>query len=74
MSASDYYRPSSSQIHHHYRCQKCRLDVTIESHYAAPLSCHCGGSYSLIGESYPADPNEWDEQRDPDGEWRPRRW
>ena len=70
----DDYRPSEAQVRHHYQCGSCHQEIEVESYYAAPTICHCGGEMWFAGESYPADSREWDEQRDPDGEWRPRRW
>jgi hypothetical protein len=69
----DDYRPSPSQIHDHYRCSVCGREIEIES-FSSAGSCECGGQFQKTGESYPGDPGEWDEQRDPDGEWRPRRY
>ena len=69
----DDYRPSENQIRHHYKCQSCGKETEIESFYSADFY-RCGGKMVMTGESYPADPGEWDEQRDPNGEWRPRRY
>ena len=69
----DDYRPSEGQIRHHYKCQSCGRETEVES-FSSVGRCGCGGEMAMIGESYPADSSEWDEQRDPDGEWRPRRW
>ena len=71
-TSSDYYRPSESQIRHHYRCEQCGRETEVESCHTVG-NCHCGGRMQMVGESYPGDPAEWNEQRDPDGEWRPRR-
>lgn len=73
MGASDYYRPAENQIKHHYKCDKCGHETEVESCYASPDRCYCGGYISFVGESYPSNAADWDEQRDPDGEWRPRR-
>ncbi len=69
---SDYYRPAQYQITNIYECQLCGREYQIESTFGAG-ACECGGSLAFCGESYPADSSEWDEQRDPDGEWRTRR-
>ena len=69
----DDYRPSQAQVHDHYRCDSCGKEIEIESFYTVG-PCSCGGFFQKVGESYPANSAEWDEQRDPDGEWRPRRW
>ena len=70
----DDYRPSEAQIHHHYRCDQCGSEVEVQSFYVASSRCGCGGKMIMTGESYPGNRDDWDEQRDPDGEWRPRRW
>jgi DNA-directed RNA polymerase subunit RPC12/RpoP len=73
MARSDYYRPSESQIRHHYKCSTCGAETEIESCYSAD-ACHCGGRMQFSGESYPADSREWNEERDTvDGEWHSRR-
>lgn len=73
----DDYRPSEDQIYHHYRCNKCGRTTEIPSFYSpgdiSDGECSCGGYFDKIGESYPANSDDWAEQRDPDGEWRPRR-
>jgi hypothetical protein len=67
-------RPSSSQIHNHYRCRECGNETEVESFYAAPETCFCGGRYESAGESYPADPSEWSEERDDYySDWHARR-
>lgn len=69
----DNYRPAAHQVTIHYRCSSCGHETQMESCYGVE-NCHCGGQMVECGESYPADPSEWDEQHDPDGEWRERRW
>lgn len=64
MSISDYRRPADYQIRNQYSCRSCGSEVEVESFYAAPISCHCGGSYDFAGESYPANADDWDEERD----------
>ena len=73
MSASDYYRPADYQITIHYRCNSCGAETEQESCYGVG-NCSCGGQFVECGQSYPADSNDWNEQRDPDGEWRERRY
>ena len=73
MSISDYYRPADYQINNIYRCDTCGNEIEQPSCYDVG-NCSCGGSLIQCGESYPADSSEWDEQRDPDGEWRERRY
>lgn len=68
--SSDDYRPAFDQISTVYRCETCGNEIT--SYYTLE-SCPCGGHVDEYGESYPANPDEWEEQRDPDGVWRPRR-
>jgi len=72
MSASDYYRPADYQITIHYECNRCGAETEQESCYGVG-NCSCGGQFVECGQSYPAGANDWDEQRDPDGEWRQRR-
>lgn len=75
MSRSDYYRPAEYQIRDIYRCTSCGAENEYHHDQAVEgTSCHCGGRLTKMGESYPADPDDWDEQRDPDGEWRQRRY
>lgn len=70
----DNIRPSESQIHHHYECRSCGSEVEVESFYAAPIMCHCGGLYNFSGESYPASSSDWAEERDDYySPWRDRR-
>lgn len=73
MARSDYLRPSENQIRHHYKCDSCRRETEYFSDQDMSRSkCACGGNLSFSGESYPADQNEWDEERDHNGEWRRR--
>jgi hypothetical protein len=60
---NDYRRPADYQIKHHYTCVACGEGVETESCYGAPMLCPCGGRYEFSGESYPADSQEWDEER-----------
>ena len=73
MSKSDYYRPADYQVIVHYRCDKCGAETEQPSCYGVG-DCSCGGQFIRNGESYPANSDDWNEQRDPDGEWRERRW
>jgi len=70
---SDYYRPADYQIIIHYKCNSCGAETYQESFLDGVGYCFCGGQFVPGGESYPADSNDWDEQRDKDGEWRKRR-
>lgn len=72
MAKSDYYRPAPYQIQEHYACSSCGHEIQIESTYA-PAGCQCGGVYEYRGESYPASPDDWDEERGEDGDWHRRR-
>lgn len=67
------YRPADYQVTIHYRCNNCGSETQMESCYGVG-DCPCGGQFVEQGESYPADSSEWDEQQDPDGEWRERRY
>lgn len=73
MANQDYYRPSQAQINTIYRCATCGSEMEVCSIYSAD-KCSCGGSLRECGESYPSSSDDWDEQRDPDGEWRERRY
>jgi hypothetical protein len=74
MSRSDYQRPSQQQIDNIYTCPVCQRETTHPSYYAPPTCC--GLPMNYVGESYPSDPEEWNEVRDTqDGEWYERgRW
>lgn len=76
MSKSDYRRPADYQIENHFRCTSCRAETSVSSVYGAPTMCHCGGNYEYVGESYPANADDWDEYRDNvnDEFRRDRRW
>lgn len=67
------YRPADYQITIHYKCQQCGTEAEQESCYDIG-NCSCGGEFMRCGESYPSNSDEWGEQRDPDGEWRERRY
>lgn len=70
---NNYRRPADYQITHFYRCTQCGHEEEVQSFYAGPESCYCGGHMQFAGESYPASSEEWDEERDTqDGEWRRR--
>jgi DNA-directed RNA polymerase subunit RPC12/RpoP len=75
MSRSDYYRPAEWQIRKIYRCTSCRSENEyMADQHVEGGRCPCGGTLTYAGETYPADSNYWEEQRDPDGEWRSRRY
>ena len=71
MGKSDYYRPADYQITTIYRCHSCGKEVEQQSCYGVGR-CDCGGSFAQVGESYPADIQDWDEERGRDGEWHRR--
>lgn len=73
MARSDYRRPSADQIMTIYRCMGCGHET--ETDYGAPRVCpFCGDNYRAIGESWPADPDDWHESRHhPGGPWRDER-
>ena len=73
MGRSDYQRPADYQINTVYRCVGCRHET--ETNYGAPRVCpYCGENYIAVGESYPADPDDWDESRNRvNGPWRNER-
>ena len=64
MSKSDYRRPADYQIYKHYRCRSCGNETETEYFYAPPSSCRCGGRMDFAGESYPANADDWHEERD----------
>ena len=64
MSRSDYRRPADYQVTHHYKCRACGHEEEVASIYAGPASCRCGGQMSFDGESYPANADDWHEERD----------
>ena len=71
----DDYRPAEWQIRQVARCNQCSRESEYDSQQSlSGARCYCGGELIVIGESYPADSRDWEEQRDPDGEWRERRW
>lgn len=72
MSKSDYLRPADYQITNHYTCASCGNRVELESCYS-PSSCRCGGEYQYTGESYPANSDDWDEEKDSNGYWHRRK-
>lgn len=53
-------RPADYQIKKEYKYSRCGNTIEIEVTYLPPEKCHCGGDYEYIGESYPANPNEWE--------------
>lgn len=69
---NDRFRPADYQVNVIYRCDSCGQEIEQVSIYGV-INCHCGGRLVQVGESYPSDPYEWDEERDPDGQWH-RRW
>ena len=70
---NDYYRPADYQVTVHYECGRCGAETEMISVYGVG-NCSCGGQFVQVGESYPGDVSEWDEERDRvDGEWRQRR-
>lgn len=73
MSKSDYLRPSANQINTIYRCASCGSEHEIEVWNGSVPVC-CGANMQVSGESYPANSDDWEEERDTqDGEWRQRR-
>ena len=63
MSISDYRRPATYQITHHYQCDVCSREIEVPSDQSVHR-CYCGGHMELSGESYPASAEDWDEERD----------
>lgn len=75
MSRADYERPARYQINTVARCETCRQEREYSSDQSlSGARCFCGGSLTVVGESYPASADDWDEERDTqDGEWRRKR-
>jgi hypothetical protein len=74
VSRSDYRRPADYQVRQIAKCSACgREGEYMNDQQVDGTRCRCGGSLQVIGESYPADSEEWDEERDTqDGQWRRR--
>lgn len=64
MARSDYRRPADYQVTHHYQCTACGTETAAESFYEGPAACYCGGRMEFAGESYPANADDWQEERD----------
>lgn len=70
---NDYRRPSQDQVFTVYQCQSCQSEEKVESWNAHHPSC-CGIRMSNVGEEYPADSGEWNEERENvNDEFRDRR-
>lgn len=68
---NDYRRPADYQVRNVYRCETCKKEVEVESCYAGPTNCICGGFYEHAGETYPANSEDWHEERDNvNDDWR----
>jgi tRNA G26 N,N-dimethylase Trm1 len=64
MSRSDYERPAWYQIEKLYKCRRCGLEQKVPQGDSAQFPCpYCRGFVERIGESYPGDSNDWDEER-----------
>lgn len=74
MSRADYRRPAPYQIRQVARCGTCGREAEYEAEQTVNGEpCGCGGRLTVVGESYPASSDDWDEERDRvDGEWRQR--
>ena len=75
MSRADYYRPADYQIRQIAKCNSCGNESEYMNDQVVDGGrCPCGGRLSIIGESYPASSDDWDEERDSCGDaWRQRR-
>lgn len=69
---SDRYRPADYQVNKIYQCDRCGGEIEQVSIYGVG-PCDCGGRLIECGESYPADSQDWDEERRDGGEWERRR-
>ena len=74
MSRADYRRPADYQIRQVAKCAACGSENEyMNDQQVDGGRCPCGGTLRVIGESYPASSNDWDEERDSqDGEWHRR--
>lgn len=74
MSRSDYRRPADYQIRQVARCELCSSEGEYSNDQQIDGGkCQCGGTLHVVGESYPSNSDDWDEERDTqDGEWRRR--
>ena len=62
---SDYRRPADYQVKDIYECQSCRREYELESFYDhSSQRCQCGGTLVKSGETYPANSEDWHEERD----------
>lgn len=75
MSKSDYYRPAEYQIRQIAKCDTCRRETEyMNDQQVDGGRCVCGGTLRVIGESYPASSDDWDEERDDtNSDWHRRR-
>ncbi len=64
MAKSDYRRPADYQINNVFKCSSCGHESEHSSVNVAPQGCSCGGLLQQIGENYPADSDDWHEERD----------
>ncbi len=73
MSRADYERPSEQQVNKIFKCRKCKREQEIPFGSSAQMPCpSCGGFVDLVGESYPGNPDDWDEVKqgyDINGPW-----
>jgi hypothetical protein len=75
MSRSDYRRPADYQIRQIAKCQSCGAENEyMNDQQVDGGRCSCGGTLRVVGESYPSNSDDWDEELDRDGEWRQRRY
>lgn len=74
MSRSDYRRPADYQIRQVAKCLSCGSENEyMNDQQVDGGRCYCGGTLRVIGESYPASSDDWDEERDSvGGQWRRR--
>lgn len=70
----DYRRPADYQIRQIAKCNSCGAENEyMNDQQVDGGRCCCGGALAVIGESYPASSDDWDEERDTqDGEWHRR--
>jgi len=76
MSRADYRRPADYQVRQIGKCDSCGAENEyMNNQLVDGEPCGCGGTLRVIGESYPASADDWDEERDTrDGQWRSRNY
>ena len=69
---SNNYRPADHQIENNFECSSCGQSYSCYGSQEMPICC--GIPMDQKGFNTPSNTDDWEEQLDPDGEWRERRW